>query len=447
MAQEPRLTSRDASAQFQLVPLEKTEAELPSRTSFAPLLKKVTPSVVSIFSAINVDLDDASPLDRFFGQGEEAGAEPGQRPMGSGSGVILSSEGWIVTNSHVVHLPNGQLADAIKVQLHDRRLFQATIVGADPKTDLALLKIDAPNLEEIAIGDSQGAEVGDLVFAIGNPFRVGMTATMGMISAVRRSGLGINGPGGYESFIQMDAAINPGNSGGALINAQGQLIGINTAIYGGQGGNVGIGFAIPTSLMRPVVMALSIDGKVRRGFFGLKTGEVTEESAKAAGLDGIYGALVQELMEGGPAAKSGLEAGDVVIKCNEMEVGTVGDLRLAFSAIPPDGMAQLKIRRKDESAEVSVMAIEDASEVGEGKAFRITGWTGMKFIVEGEAIVFHEVDAAARKTGFVKGMTLVSVNGEKVIDATVAESSLRKGVNKVVVSQSGQTQTLALRIK
>ena len=446
-AQEPRLTLEEAAQQFTIVPHEAGESEIPGVTSYAPLMKKVTPSVVSIFSAIKVNVDGDSPLERFFGQSEEEGAEPGQRPMGSGSGVVLSAKGWIVTNSHVVHLPSGELADAITVQLHDRRRFPATIVGVDPKTDLALLKISAENLQPIAIGDSGDVGVGDLVFAIGNPFRVGMTATMGMVSAVRRTGLGINGPGGYESFIQMDAAINPGNSGGALINANGQLIGINTAIYGGRGGNVGIGFAIPTGLMHPVVMALSAEGKVARGFFGLMTKDITEEEAESAGLDGVYGVVVSRVMEESPVAKSGLESGDVIIKCNGVAVETVGDFRLALSLIPPGGRAEFGVRRKKEDKVFNVVALKDPSEVGKGKVFQITGLEGMGFVMKEDQIVVSEVDASARKVGFEKGMALVSINGESATNPKLVEEALRKGVNKIVTTLARQSHTLALRIK
>ncbi|YCM46247.1 trypsin-like peptidase domain-containing protein [Verrucomicrobiaceae bacterium 227] len=446
-AQDPRLSVEEAEGYFPLVPLAVPRVAAPSQVTYAPLMKKVTPSVVSIFSAIEVDLDEASPLDRFFGQGDEAGSEPGQRPMGSGSGVVLSKDGWIVTNSHVVHLPNGQLADSIKVQLHDRRLFRAIIVGVDPKTDLALLKISAKELEPIEIGDSRKVEVGDLVFAIGNPFRVGMTATMGMVSAVQRSGLGINGPGGYENFIQMDAAINPGNSGGALINAGGQLIGINTAIYGGAGGNVGIGFAIPSELMRPVVKALSIEGEVVRGFFGLKMREVTEVEARAAGLEGVYGAVVEEVMEDGPAQLAGLRVGDVVVKCGGVEIRSVGDFRLRLSLARPGERLGMDVQRGTELFGMGMLALKGASEVGEGKVFNITGCEGMKFVIQGEQVVIYEVDAEARKLGFGKGMALVSINGTQITSPAQAQGALRVGVNKIVTSRQGQTHTLALRIQ
>ncbi|MEZ5299608.1 MAG: trypsin-like peptidase domain-containing protein [Verrucomicrobiales bacterium] len=341
----PRLPAGQAAAHFPLLADGGAGAAGlapdPALPSFAPLMKKVTPAVVSVFPAKLVQEGAADPLARFFGQADEGGS--GERAMGVGSGVILSPDGWIVTNSHVVHLPSGMLADAINVELHDRRRFPAKLAGVDPMTDLALLKIEAPDLRPLPVGDSDAVEVGDLVFAVGNPFKVGMTATMGMVSATRRSGLNINGAGGYESFIQTDAAINPGNSGGALVDVRGRLVGVNTAIYGNGGGNIGIGFAIPSQIVRRIAIRLAEEGKVSRGFFGFRTEDVSPEQVKAAGLDAIAGAVVAEIMAGSPADKAGMEPGDIITRLGDAAVENLGDLRLRLSFIKPGETAVMEL--------------------------------------------------------------------------------------------------------
>ena len=233
------------------------------------------PSIVSVFPAILVGADNPDhALERFFtppadDKKKEGGDpnKPAERPTGSGSGVIISTDGFIVTNRHVIILPTGKPADSFKIELADKRQVPAKLIGMDTVTDLALLKVETPGLTAIPLADSDAVKTGDLVFAIGNPFRIGITATMGMVSATRRSTS--DSPETLENYIQTDAAINPGNSGGALINASGRLIGINTAIYGNTT-NAGIGFAIPTRLMKHVVENLATHGKVPRGFFGIQ---------------------------------------------------------------------------------------------------------------------------------------------------------------------------------
>jgi S1-C subfamily serine protease len=296
----PRLAPGTAAEIFRTSEGAATAA-LPG--SYAPLLARVTPAIVSVFPARLVkETEEDDPLGRFFGRSKEESEKERERVRSLGSGVILAPDGWIVTNSHVVHLPSGKIADAISVELSDRRRFPAKVAGVDPATDLALLKIAGSGLPTLPIADSDSVKIGDLVFAVGNPFKVGITSTMGMVSALRRT-IGINGPGGFEDFIQTDAAINPGNSGGALVDASGRLVGINSAIYGGSGGNVGIGFAIPSNLMRAIVARLAEEGKIARGFFGLQTEELDTDGAAAAKLERIAGARVSGVMEGGPASK------------------------------------------------------------------------------------------------------------------------------------------------
>ena len=295
--ESPRLAPGTAAEVFRAS--ESAAAPAAQPASHAPLLARVTPAIVSVFPARMVkETEENDPLGRFFGRTKEESDKERERTQGLGSGVVLTADGWIVTNSHVVHLANGKVADAISVELSDRRRFPAQVAGVDPATDLALLKIATSGLPALPIADSDAVQIGDLVFAVGNPFKVGITSTMGMVSALRRT-IGINGPGGYEDFIQTDAAINPGNSGGALVDATGRLVGINSAILGGSGGNVGIGFAIPSNLMRQIVARLAEEGKVTRGFFGLQTAELDADSAATAKLERIAGAkhLAQEIRQ------------------------------------------------------------------------------------------------------------------------------------------------------
>src|SRR5499426_2624267 len=321
--------------------------------SFAPIVKNAQPAVVSIASTkvIKVDAGDEglSPLfddpmfRQFFG---DRGAGPLNRPgrprelreQGLGSGVIVSPDGYILTNNHVI-----EGANEIKVYTSDKRELKARVIGADPKTDIAVVKVEAKNLPTLAFADSSKAQVGDIVLAIGNPFGVGQTVTMGIISATGRGNLGIED---YEDFIQTDAAINPGNSGGALINASGQLIGINTAILSRAGGNQGVGFAVPSNLARTVMNQLLKDGKVVRGYLGVLIQPVTPEIAKAFSLPNTRGALVGEVTPDGPAARAGLAQGDVITELNGVRVDDSRELRLKISQIAPGSAIKLKLIRR-----------------------------------------------------------------------------------------------------
>lgn len=233
--------------------------------------------------------------------------------------ILDAGKGLVLTNHHVV-----ENAQQIAITLRDGRELEAKLIGADTETDIALLQVPALNLAAVPIGDSDKLEVGDFVIAIGNPFGLGQTVTSGMVSALSRSGLGIEG---YEDLIQTDASINPGNSGGALVNLRGELIGINTAILGPSGGNIGIGFAIPINLARGVVEDLQRYGKVRRGALGISAQDVTQGIANALGLETPRGALIASVAQGGPAFTSGLRRGDVVVAMNGQPISTAGDLR------------------------------------------------------------------------------------------------------------------------
>jgi serine protease Do len=291
--------------------------------SIADITERVLPSVVNI-SMTKVTKMSASPMPfmPFFGpQGQED-----RREQGMGSGVIVSKDGYVLTNNHVV-------ADAqeIKVTTSDRRNFTATIVGTDPKSDLAVIKLkgDVGNLTPVEFGDSGRLRLGDVVLAIGNPFGVGQTVTMGIVSAKGRTDLGIEA---YEDFIQTDAAINPGNSGGALINAEGKLVGINTAILSRSGGYQGIGFAIPSNMASPIMESLKKNGKVIRGWLGVAIQDVDQELADAMKLPAATGILLSDVKPGTPAAKAGLSRGDVVLKVDGKVVDTSGQFRNVIAA-------------------------------------------------------------------------------------------------------------------
>lgn len=469
-AQEtPRLSADQAAKTFAFSSDEKQPPASPPVAqphSYRELINRVTPSVVSVFPErlVTANDDEEDALSRFFKressgpENEDGGDDDDEKKeqeerMGLGSGVILSTDGWIVTNSHVVHLVNGRLADSASVELHNRRIYKAKIVGADPLTDLALLKVEADNLIPIEIGDSDWVATGDLVFAVGNPFKLGMTATMGMVSATQRTTLNLNGPGGYESFIQTDASINPGNSGGALVDAHGRLIGINTAIYNTGAGNIGIGFAIPTRLMTEVVKDLAESGTISRGFFGIHTEEVTQELADKAGSTKIAGATVADIMLGGPSATAGIEQGDIITHADGREMSNKGSLRVAFSCVQPGETIELTIVRSGAVKKFQVTASTSPSTTAaqpekDQSLFTLDPIAGVKFKINDQGLEVVEVDESKVNQAGDKlnvGMIIISINGQPIKSAADALNLLRNGVNKVVTQQNGVRRTLALR--
>ncbi|MEK7952127.1 trypsin-like peptidase domain-containing protein [Luteolibacter soli] len=449
-ADPPRLPADQAAGLCQLDASPAPAVEAPRQTSFAPLLEKVTPSVVSIFPAmILTDPTEAGPLERFFGKEGEADNEsegPQERITSMGSGVIVSNDGWIVTNSHVVHLQNGKIADTFFVELYDHRRFHATIAGADSATDLALLKIDAKDLSPLKFADSEQVKAGDLVFAVGNPFQVGITCTMGMVSATRRSNLGIGGSSAFESYIQTDAAINPGNSGGALVDATGRLVGINTAIWGGVGGNVGIGFAIPSNLVRHIAAKLAEDGKVTRGFFGISSSGVDDKKAEKVKLPKVAGAAIDAVMENSPAGKAGLQAGDIVVKAAGKPVISRGDLRFELSLVKPGDAIELVYWRDGAEHTASLISATEPSKEANLDNARIDKLQGVTFQVKDGKILVGEVTSPeAKKAGLEAGMVIIAVNGTEITDLSSLETALRNGVNKVQTRLNRVENTLALR--
>ncbi len=309
--------------------------------------QRAAPSVVSIAAskaaARNPHADD--PWFQFF-FGQRGLPQDAQPQRGLGSGVIVSPEGYLLTNHHVV-----EGADEIEVQLADGRQAVARVVGTDPDTDVAVLKIDLQRLPAITFGHTEQLQVGDSVLAIGNPFGVGQTVTAGIVSALGRNQLGLST---FENFIQTDAAINPGNSGGALVDASGQLVGINTAIFSRSGGSLGIGFAIPADTARSVMEGLIRDGRVTRGWIGVEPRDLTPDLAETLRLPVKSGVLITGVLREGPAARGGIQPGDVVLRIAGKPVANTAELLNAVAALAPGSQASVGLQRADQALEVSV---------------------------------------------------------------------------------------------
>jgi len=309
------------------------------QSSYAQAARQAAPSVVSV-------------LTQNRGQGGAGRGEPWfRRPFdepesGMGSAVIVSADGYLLTNNHVV-----EGATQIEVALSDGKRSPAKVVGTDPESDLAVLKVQAEGLPAITFGDNEALQVGDVVLAIGNPFNVGQTVTSGIVSALGRTGLGLNT---FENFIQTDAAISPGNSGGALVDTQGHLLGINTAIYSRSGGSLGIGFAIPATTARQVMDGLIRDGLVTRGWIGVQPADLTPELAQRLQLQDDRGVLIQGVLQGGPASQAGVQPGDVVLQVAGRSVANTSQLLNAVAALKPTTVAALAIQRQGKAVEVNV---------------------------------------------------------------------------------------------
>jgi len=428
-------------------------------TSFSPIVKKVAPSVVKVTTSTKVRQPayqefpgfDHPFFRRFFGEEFEQRAPRRQqnipRQHGQGSGVIVTKDGYILTNNHVV-----DEADEVKIVLLDGREFAGKVVGKDPKTDVAVLKVDAKDLPFIEMADSDKIEVGDIVLAIGNPFGIGQTVTMGMISATGRATLGLD----YEDFIQTDAAINPGNSGGALVDADGRLIGINTAILSRSGGNQGIGFAIPTSLARDVMESLVADGKVTRGYLGVMIQDVTPSLAKEFNLKDQKGALIGDVVPKGPAEKAGLKSGDVVLEFNGKAVRDSRQLKLQVARVKPSESVPVKILRNGSAKTIEVtvnelpgsekLAKTDTRNNDNGEALKgvavgnLDAQTRREFnipnTVQGAVVTDVEENSTAREAGLKPGDVILEINRQSVKSAEDA----------VKLTENPKDKTTLLRI-
>ncbi|VAX11950.1 Outer membrane stress sensor protease DegS [hydrothermal vent metagenome] len=352
-ALRPDLNSQQAQAKKPVVEFRQSSVRQPSNTgpvSYADAVERAAPAVVNIYTRKVItesNLPSANdPIFRyFFGQKPP---RPHQRTVSSlGSGVIVSPQGYILTNNHVI-----AAADEIQVALQDGQTTQAKLVGADPETDLAVLKIKLKNLPAITLGNAKALRVGDVVLAIGNPFGVGQTVTSGIISATGRNMLGINT---FENFIQTDAAINPGNSGGALITAHGELIGINTAIFSKSGGSQGIGFAIPMSLAKDVMTQIIEHGEVVRGWLGVVIQDLSPELARSFGLKNSSGVILSNIMVNGPADKGGLAVGDIITRINNEKINDVKQALKLISKIKPGSKVYLRGVRQGKNFEITAV--------------------------------------------------------------------------------------------
>ena len=381
--------------------------------SLAPLMKQITPAVVNIAVRSRV-ADNTNPLlrdpffRRFFNIPERA--LPARPRMSAGSGVIVDAkQGYVLTNNHVI-----ENAAEIMVKLKDRREFEAKLIGRDPGTDIALLKIQPDNLTALTFGNSDLLEVGDFAVAIGNPFGLGQTVTSGIISALGRTGLNLEG---YEDFIQTDASINPGNSGGALVNLKGELIGINTAIIGPSGGNVGIGFAVPSNMARAVMEQLKGFGEVRRGQLGVVIQDLTLDLAAALGANTSQGAVITQVGAGTPAEQAGLQAGDVIISVNGRPVGSSADLRNRIGLVRIGNDVELELLRGGQQKRLRVRVGENTSTMISGhKLLPQLAGAQFKNRPRGEGVSVAEVEpgSLAARYGLREDDIVIAVNRQAV---------------------------------
>ncbi|WP_151632858.1 Do family serine endopeptidase [Noviherbaspirillum aerium] len=320
-------------------------ATAPAQDSYREAARRAMPAVVNIFTTKGARQPKTPFMDdplfrRFFGDQQE------DRQFSLGSGVVISPQGYVLTNNHVI-----ETADEIEVALADGRKAVAKVVGTDPETDLAVVKIDLPNLPAITLGNADQARVGDVVLAIGNPFGVGQTVTMGIVSALGRNHLGINT---FENFIQTDAAINPGNSGGALIDSSGNLLGINTAIYSRSGGSLGIGFAIPVTTVKDVMESIIATGQKVRGWIGVEPQDITPELAESFGLTRKSGAIIAGVLKGGPADKAGIRPGDILVAVEGKPVSDTTDMLNLIAQLAPGNKAKMTVLRKTQESTLEV---------------------------------------------------------------------------------------------
>ncbi|OGW71336.1 MAG: hypothetical protein A2484_01235 [Nitrospirae bacterium RIFOXYC2_FULL_44_7] len=394
---------------------------LETSKAFSEIANSVSPVVVNISTTKIVKREAPSffddPFFNFFGSSHDFGSPKKWKEQSLGSGVIVSGDGYIITNNHVI-----EQAEEIKVTLYDKKSFKGKIVGADPKTDIAVIKINAGNLPAAAWADSDKLQVGEFVLAIGNPFGLSHTVTMGIISAVGRASVGITD---YEDFIQTDAAINPGNSGGPLVNIKGEVIGINTAIFSKTGGYQGIGFSVPSNLVRSVMEDLIKYGKKTRGWLGVSIQKLTPELAEKFGIKDSDGALVGDVVKGSPAEKAGIMRGDIFLEYSGKKVKDADGLRNTVAQTKAGSQVNIKILRKGKEYNFTVTITESPKEPGEAKIESVPADAA-----RGDALAGLEVieltKEIAQQLGLnrdEKGVVLLKVETGSAAD----EAKLRKG--------------------
>jgi len=437
------------------------------KNGFSSVLTPALPAVVNISSTKIVKNQNAQnipdiyndPLFRqFFGDQFPRPNQGPQREQGLGSGVIVNADGYVLTNNHVV-----EDASDVEVFTQDRKKFKAKVIGTDARTDIAVLKIGATELPTLTFGDSSKLKVGDVVFAIGQPFGIGETATMGIVSATGR------GLGGaiehYEDFIQTDAAINPGNSGGALIDLRGNLVGINTAIISGGGGNQGVGFAIPINMARGVMDQIVEHGKVIRGYMGVAIQAVDPDMAKAFGLSHGGGALISDVSANSPASKAGLQTGDIVLELNGQAVNGPDDLSVHISQMAPGTVVHLRIFRKgqNETVDVTLGESPEKTPTAQNNAEAPAGLKGMQVqnltpeiarelklpsSVTGVVVTEVEPSGAAEAAGIQRGDVIQEVNRKPVHDVNQFRQALSGSSDQSVlllVNRGGTTHFVVVQ--
>jgi serine protease Do/serine protease DegQ len=416
------------------IPLTEGRGGVPT---LAPLIAQVTPAVVNI-STVSRAAAETNPLlrDPFFRRFFDVPDRPQRQERAAGSGVIVdATTGYVITNHHVI-----RGAEEIIVTLKDRRQFKAQLVGADPGTDIAVLKIEPQNLTALRLGDSDALNVGDFVLAIGNPFGLGQTVTSGIVSALGRTGINLDG---YEDFIQTDAPINPGNSGGALINLRGELIGINTAIIGPSGGNVGIGFAVPTTIARVVMDQIVRFGEVRRGRLGVQTQDVTPELARSLNLTASDGAIVTGVDPGSPAERAGLRRGDVVSAVNGRPIRGSADLRVRAGLVPVGESVDFRVLREGRSLVVKAQVAPLQQSAVDGQAVPelvgatvadIEPGTPLYGRIQGALVATVKPESPAWRQGLRPGDIVFGVNNRRVRNVNELLAALGSAQGSLSVS-------------
>ncbi|EIJ43476.1 periplasmic serine protease, Do/DeqQ family [Beggiatoa alba B18LD] len=426
-------------ASFAYLPVAVDGQPVPS---LAPMLEKITPAVVNISTKGRERIQE-NPLfnDPFFRHFFELPEQPREKINQSlGSGVVINASlGYVVTNNHVI-----EAADEISVTLRDGRQLSAKLVGTDPQTDLALLKILPENLVAIPLANSDSVRVGDFVVAIGNPFGLGQTVTSGIVSALGRS-IGIED---YEDFIQTDASINPGNSGGALVNLRGELIGINTAILapGGNGGNIGIGFAIPTNMMNQIIQHLIEYGEVQRGTLGIRIQDINAELANAFGLKENKGAAITGVERGSAAEQAGLQAGDVIISVNDKPVSNATELRNRIGLLRIQEKINIGFIRNGKL--MTVKAKIDGTETIQAESIN-RFLAGMRLKEDSQGVVVHDIkkNSSAWQLGFRKGDVIVGISRRVVKDIAGIQALLDGNVRSfsVQIDRNGEIFNILVR--
>ncbi|WP_028766448.1 Do family serine endopeptidase DegQ [Shewanella fidelis] len=423
------------------IPLAVDGQELPS---LAPMLQKTTPAVVAVaVSGTHVSKQKVPDAFRYFFGPNAPREQVQERPFkGLGSGVIIDAEeGYIVTNNHVI-----EGADEILIGLHDGREIEAKLIGADAESDIALLQIKAKNLTALKRADSDELQVGDFAVAIGNPFGLGQTVTSGIVSAMGRSGLGIEM---LENFIQTDAAINSGNSGGALVNLNGELIGINTAIVAPGGGNVGIGFAIPANMANNLVQQIIEHGEVRRGVLGVMGQDLTSELAKGFGIETQHGGFINEVMPDSAAEKAGIKVGDIIVSVNGRSIKSFQELRAKVATMGAGSEVEFGLIRDGDKETVTAVLGEStqAAEAAAGAVHPMLQGAKLESTKSGVEITEVAQGSPAAMSGLIKGDVIVGVNRTKVKNLKALKSALedQKGTVALKIKRDSTSLYLILR--